>query len=144
MTIFGTMLFASLILTACGEGSKSEDLQGKSKDLQSKSEDLKGKYFRQVTFVGSSSIYSIYFIDGSELLHNAEYQKNESDYYHYSTTLKLKYTIKGNELTVHNKLKDDPESKDTKFIIYNNEVLMNFDDDQNFFYPSGSCYRLSE
>jgi hypothetical protein len=124
MTIFGAMFIASLILTSCGSENKSED---KTTDLQ----DLQGKYFKRLD--GDAAIY---FISDNELIRS---YVSEDDVY----SIKYKYSLKGNELTLNNKDKSDPEDKDDKYVIYNNQVIMYFFDEE-YDYPKGVSYRLSE
>jgi hypothetical protein len=124
MTIIGAMIFASIILTSCGGENKNEE---KSTDIQ----ELQGKYFKRLD--GDAAIY---FISDNELIRSFV---SKDDVY----SIKYKYSIKGNELTINNKDKSDPEDKDDKYVIYNNQVIMYFFDGE-YDYPKGVSYRLSE
>ncbi len=125
MTIFGAILFASFILTGCGNESKSKDPKLDSKGL-------KGKYFKKLD--GRTAIY---FISDNELIYS--YGSDDGSVSSY----KYKYSTQENEITVYDKDKADATSSNTKYVVYNNEVLMYFWDGK-WDYPRGVSYRLSE
>ncbi len=124
-TILAAMLFATLILSSCGEETKNEE-------LAINTEDLKGKYFTRL-----DEDAAIYFINDKELIRS---YVSDGDV----ISVKYKYSIKGDELTIHNKRKDDAEDKDSKYIVYNNDVIMSFYEDGDYDYPTGVSYKRSE
>jgi hypothetical protein len=126
-TILSVMLFATLILSSCGEETKNGE-------IAINTEDLKGKYFTRL-----DQDAAIYFINDKELIRSFV---TEGDV----ISVKYKYSVKGDELTIHNKKKDDAGDKDSKYIVYNNEVIMNFfeKDKGDYEYPRGVSYKLSE
>jgi hypothetical protein len=124
-TILALMLFATLILLSCGEETKNEETAVDTKEL-------KGKYFTRL-----DQDAAIYFINDKELIRS---YVSDGDV----ISVKFKYSVKGDELTIHNKKKDDAEDRDSKYIVYNNEVIMNFFENGDYDYPRGVSYKLSE
>jgi hypothetical protein len=130
-TILGAVLFTSLILTSCGDKKSNDDK--KNEEHNSDLTSLQGKYFTRL-----DKDIEIYFINDSELLWSVDSRSGDNVW-----SYKYKYSLKGNELIIHNKNKADTTSQDSKYIIYNNEVLMCFWDGE-FDYPRGVSYKLSK
>jgi hypothetical protein len=126
-TALGLILLTSLVFLSCSEKNQNEEITRET-------EDLVGRYFKKLDEKGA-----IYFINNKELIYS--YIPEDG----VVRSFKQKYSLIGNELTIHNKEMDDAEDKDDKCIIYNNEVIMRlFDGDRAQDYSQGMCYRLSE
>ena len=93
----------TLVLTACGSDNKKNDAS---------SDGLTGAYF-----VNIPQTETYYFINEKEVLNIRDMKKSFFSYIY-------KYTVKGNKITIHNRRKENAESKNTEFTLYNNEVLV--------------------